>query len=262
VQRIYKDTRKVNDPRRAVVFTGSQARLDGCCTISDSQRLVDCLRAARPQDLTSQYASDPALTQRIFQYIKQTGSPLQSALEMGSGKGNWMLSLGHAGVETVVGIEPAYMGSIGFYEDAWDVKYMPVQLDAMLGDKGIGDLQINAFLCERFGSKKHQFDLVWTVEVFEHIPKGLHCGMLNKLAAYAREWVLTSIAPPGQPGRGHISPMIKRDWRREWELRGFQEVQDAAVATIFNRARWGPWKKNPMLMRRTEPEKSVDCVAL
>ena len=51
-------------------------------------------------------------------YIKNQGDPVKTVQEMGSGKGNWLWSLGRAGVETVMGIEPAYMGSLALYDDS------------------------------------------------------------------------------------------------------------------------------------------------
>lgn len=190
---------------------------------------------------------------------------MKTVLEMGSGKGNWLWSLGRAGVETVVGIEPAYMGSLALYDDSWDVKYSPVQLDSMIGDGGDGDLQINAFMCERFGATDHQFDLLWSMEVFEHIPKKLHAGMLRRLAAATRKWVYTSIAPPEQRGLGHISSMGKADWRKQWELLGFREVDDEEIRGVLRRAKWLQIRRNAMLMKRvqsvSEVNKQLDRIA-
>lgn len=262
VYRVYRDSKRIPSEVNPVQMLGTHTNLDRCCHLfpQDGQRLVDCLRAARPLDFTTLFVTDPDLTRQVFSYLTKLGPPLRTALEMGSGKGNWMASLGRAGVETVVGIEPGYMGSLALYEESWDAKYSAVQLDILLADGGEGDLQFNAFLCERFGHTNFRFDLVWSVEVFEHIPKSEHCRLLNRLAGLSNRWVLTSIAPPNQQGIGHIASMKKSDWRREWEARGFEEIVDPGFSAL-RKARWLQFRKNAMLFRREDWVKSVACVA-
>jgi len=258
VLRVYGDYSKCG---KLPCWPKTYSRIDKCCIQSgdDSQRLVNCLRSKRPTNLEEVIVTDSRLSERIYNYTKAKGDPIKSALEMGSGKGNWVLSLGRAGVETVVGVEPAYMGSLAFYEDSWDVRYAPVQLDSFLGDGGDGDLQVDAFKCQRFGSKDYKFDLVWTMEVFEHIPMFMHCHLLNKLAASSRKWAFVSIAHPRQRGRGHISTREKADFRLEWERRGFQEVKDEEVRSIVHGALYQCHRDNSMLLERVKPAVNVDC---
>ena len=262
VYRVYGDYRaNVHEETSGPVLPPKTfSKLRACCSSSktNDRALVDCLRAARPRDFTKLFVTDPNVTKSVVAYIKNQGDPVKTVLEMGSGKGNWLWSLGRAGVETVVGIEPAYMGSLALYDDSWDVKYSPVQLDSMIGDGGDGDLQINAFMCERFGATDHQFDLLWSMEVFEHIPKKLHAGMLRRLAAATRKWVYTSIAPPEQRGLGHISSMGKADWRKQWELLGFREVDDEEIRGVLRRAKWLQIRRNAMLMKRVQSVSEVN----
>lgn len=248
----------------AVYMLKEHPKLQKCCASfpphvdGANTQLVACLRASRPQDLSTVYATDYELTRKVLLYTQQLGSPIQSAIELGSGKGNWMASLGRAGVETVVGIEPGYMGSLAFYEDSWDARYEPVQLDSFMGDAGPGDAKIEAFLCDRFGSAEYQFDMVWSAEVFEHIPRQLHCSLVNRLAGLAKTWIFTSIAHPGQIGIGHISETKREDWLQEWEKRGFREVRDARFVAV-RQARWSWFRSNGMLLRRRGPTVPVAC---
>jgi UDP-glucuronate 4-epimerase len=228
-----------------------------CCsqeTLSDNV-LVECLRSCRPGDLETIPVTDPAFTRLLY---KVTNGTINSAIDFGSGKGNWMSSLGRAGVETTVGVEPSFMGSLALYSDSWDSRTLAVQVDAMIGTPE-GDTRFEAFMCERFGSvASYQFDLVWSVETFEHVPQELHCELINTVAAYSREWAFTSIAPKHQSGHGHISSHSREEWLKEWEARGFQ--LSTASADLVKTATWIHFTTNALLLRRVGPPRRVKCV--
>jgi hypothetical protein len=227
--------------------------LKRCCkATSTDDVLLDCLHSARPTDFSKLYVADTDLTWHILRYINaHDDQKVESVLEFGSGKGNWLHDFGTAGVRHLVGIEPSFMGSLAYYADGWEDEYRPVQLDAFLGDESQGDLQIVAFLCQRFGTPSHLFDVVWTVETFEHIPSHLHDEYLRRLVGFARKWVITSIAPPKQPGIGHVSPMTREEWRLKWEQFGF--VEDTGIASVMRGAKWLQFRRNVMLLKKTVP---------
>ena len=223
--------------------------LQRCCAMkSTDNALVDCLRNAKPTDFSKLYVADTNFTKHILRYINaHDHKKVDSILEFGSGKGNWLSDFGTAGVRHIVGIEPSFMGSLAYYGDGWEHEYYPVQLDAFLG-KEDGDLQMMAFLCQRFGTPSHAFDVVWTVETFEHVPRKFHDALLLRLVKYARKWVVTSIAPPKQGGIGHISPMTRKEWLLKWETFGFAE--DENVSSVMRGAKWLQFRRNVMLLKR------------
>ena len=76
----------------------------------------------------------------------------------------------------------------------------------MIGDGGEGDLQINTFMCERFSATDHQFGLMWSMKVFEHIPQKLHAGMRGRDAQVGLHL--------------HRTPRTKRPWPHLFDEQG------------------------------------------
>nr|WP_040845363.1 hypothetical protein [Thiorhodococcus drewsii] len=78
------------------------------------------------------------------------------------------------------------------------------------------------------------FDLVFTIEVAEHIPRDRHEALFDFLVARAARWILFSGARPGQGGHGHIAEREEMDWRREFTDRGCR-FDPALTALARNR---------------------------
>lgn len=68
------------------------------------------------------------------------------------------------GVAYTFGIEPGYLGNIGFYAPGWEYREGPVQLTGLLmNDSGIQELE--DFRCYMTGNAHYQVDLVQSFEV-------------------------------------------------------------------------------------------------
>ena len=68
------------------------------------------------------------------------------------------------GVAYTFGLEPGFLGSIGFYAPGWEYREGPVQLTGLLlNDSGIQDLE--DFRCYMTGNAHYQVDLVQSFEV-------------------------------------------------------------------------------------------------
>jgi len=65
-------------------------------------------------------------------------------------------------------------------------------------------------------------DLVFTLEVAEHIPARFRPAMVDFLAGSAKKWLVFSAARPGQGGTGHIdeSMLTRERWREIFEEKG------------------------------------------
>ena len=61
---------------------------------------------------------------------------------------------------------------------------------------------------------KEQYDLVMTIEVFEHIPSIYHEHIIHALLQATTTYLLFSAAQPGQVGEGHIPSSMKT--RLQW----------------------------------------------
>ena len=59
--------------------------------------------------------------------------------------------------------------------------------------------------------------------------------------------------------------MGKADWRKQWELLGFREVDDEEIRGVLRRAKWLQIRRNAMLMKRvqsvSEVNKQLDRIA-
>jgi hypothetical protein len=71
-------------------------------------------------------------------------------------------------------------------------------------------------MCPQLGP----FDLVFSIEVAEHIPKSLENSFIDYIASKGR-FVMFSAAQPNQPGQGHINCQPLEHWREAFSERGF-----------------------------------------
>ena len=67
-----------------------------------------------------------------------------------------------------------------------------------------------------------KFDLVFSIEVLEHIPLAQHGKVFDFLVERSRKWIVFSAARPGQGGHGHVSERPEVEWRNEFVRRGCQ----------------------------------------
>jgi len=71
-------------------------------------------------------------------------------------------------------------------------------------------------MCPQLGP----FDLVFSIEVAEHIPKSLEDQFIAYIASQGR-FVIFSAAQPNQPGQGHVNCQPLEHWREAFAQRGF-----------------------------------------
>ena len=130
----------------------------------------------------------------------------RSSLEFGCGLGLYTGFLHQvAGTRRALGIEPNAMPFAGFRGAQ--------QLRADL----VVNVSAAAGACE---SQLGSFDLVFSIEVAEHLPPALHGKMAALLARHTHGFLVFSAGRPGQPGVGHIGNRPQAEWEREFTSRG------------------------------------------
>jgi len=67
-----------------------------------------------------------------------------------------------------------------------------------------------------------QVDVVICMEVLEHLPAHTADIACHTIARHAKDWLVFSAAPPGQPGHHHVNLMPADHWIGHFERRGFQ----------------------------------------
>jgi 2-polyprenyl-3-methyl-5-hydroxy-6-metoxy-1,4-benzoquinol methylase len=72
-----------------------------------------------------------------------------------------------------------------------------------------------------------KFDLVYTIEVAEHVPAGLHRVMMQVLKSLTTKYLVFAAARPGQAGTGHLgrSMFTREEWKVRWESTGLFHLE-------------------------------------
>ena len=68
------------------------------------------------------------------------------------------------GVKYAFGLEPGFMGALGFYAPGWEYREGPVQLTQLLPNAS-GLAELADFRCHMFGDSRMRVDLVQSFEV-------------------------------------------------------------------------------------------------
>ena len=147
-----------------------------------------------------------------------------STLELGCGLGlysDWMHRM--AGAAPALGIEPVGVHSAVFNPSArW-----PQQLAADFFSDAGHNLTAR---CAAAMRKRLKFDLVFTIEVAEHIPRELHDRVADFLAEHTAGFLVFSAGRPGQGGVGHIALRPRDEWQAEFEKRGLKYLPKTTEA--------------------------------
>ena len=134
-----------------------------------------------------------------------------SAFEFGSGIGLYGDYLVRHGKVTgkVLGAEPSDMQGAGVFGRP-GIEY-PQQL--MMNILEATDEERSAV---------GKFDLVYTIEVAEHVPAELHRVMRQVLKSLTTKYLVFAAARPGQGGTGHLGPSMftREEWKVHWERTG------------------------------------------
>jgi hypothetical protein len=84
-------------------------------------------------------------------------------------------------------------------------------------------------------------DLVYSIEVLEHIEEKYHMDIIRYLCISSKKWLIFSAAQPGQEGVGHISCKELDYWEKLIENNGFslskiktKQIRDACDAKNLN----------------------------
>ena len=139
-----------------------------------------------------------------------------STFEFGCGIGLYCDYLvRHGKVEgKVVGAEPSDMQGAGVF-----------------GRAGIGyPRQLMMDILEATDEERSalgKFDLVYTIEVAEHVPAGLHRVMIQVLKSLTTKYLVFAAARPGQAGTGHLgrSMFTREEWKERWESTGLFHLE-------------------------------------
>ena len=147
-----------------------------------------------------------------------------SALEFGSGVGIYVEYLArHGGVSgPVYGAEPTDMSLAGvFGRTTW-----PKQITGNLLDES------RAKYRESLGT----FDLVYSIEVAEHVDPSLHPELVKFLSRKTSKYLVFSAARPGQPGTGHLpaSMLPKEKWIALFEQEGLHHLPQLSNMLLEN----------------------------
>ena len=67
-----------------------------------------------------------------------------------------------------------------------------------------------------------RFDLVFSMEVAEHLPLSAHARFAQFLARHTRSVLVFSAGRPGQRGVGHVGNRPKSEWKTMFEAEGFR----------------------------------------
>lgn len=150
---------------------------------------------------------DYGLAQSLVELFKPS-----SAFEFGCGLGLYADWLSRHGVTRVYGAEPSVMSAVfarsgGAHLISKNLVDATPQREACVATLGI-------------------FDLVYSIEVLEHIPRALHARIADMLVALTRHHLVFSAAHPHQAGTGHIAERPKSEWIVEFERRGLKFLKN------------------------------------
>ena len=136
----------------------------------------------------------------------------RSSIELGSGVGlysSWLNKM--AGTSPAVGIEP---------------KPLMRPLISLQKPPGSGLMQLMANMVNATGQAAKcdvalpTFDLVFSVNMAEHVPIQMHEGIADFLVRRTGGFLVFAAGTPGEPGIGHISNRPLHEWKAMFEKRG------------------------------------------
>jgi len=193
--------------------------------LESSCREIEDSRIPSDEDKWHQYKNPDPFHPLINVWIAPQKKYINcKVLEVGCGVGVYVDGLKKEDVKrgrTVIGIEPNPMGGI-FERGRAGPKQLPINfLDGNL--ESIVELTKNISQEHLNGEK---FDLIYSIEVFEHMPLDRHEDAVQFLAGLARKGtkLIFGAGKPGQSGIGHIGGRRANDWINIMAKYGF--IQD------------------------------------
>lgn len=160
---------------------------------------------------------------KVFSLLVSEQFPeVRSALDVGAGTGGYVSSLSKQGIRAV-GVEYSSVGRfLGKFQGADLIPFDCSQPDTQ---PSLG-----------------RFDLVFTIEVGEHIPESLSENFVDFIVCHG-DFVIFSSAFPGQGGHGHINEQPKEFWQSLFEKRGFEKCTETEtlIATRLKELGYRGW---------------------
>jgi hypothetical protein len=96
-----------------------------------------------------------------------------------------------------------------------------------------------------------EYELTMSIEVLEHIPVEFHQHIVQALAQASKEYMVLSVAHPGQPGEGHVGLSLKE--RDQWiiDVQNWTDFEyDRALNQLWLRNVGMLLRKNAAIYRR------------
>jgi hypothetical protein len=78
----------------------------------------------------------------------------------------------------------------------------------------------------------HKVDLVFSIEVAEHLPISKHGQLADLLVSHVGGFLVFSAARPRQAGIGHVALRHKREWREEFSRRGLVYLERTTLKAM------------------------------
>ncbi len=140
----------------------------------------------------------------------------KTILEFGCGMGFYANYFSKNGAELVHAIEPDFMGNDFFHNTCLQFNF-----DATKDN-----------IPEEIASRT--YDMVFSLEVMEHIPIESHDKLFDLLCGKADKYIVFSGARIGQFGHGHIACRDEEDWRLQITKRGWSFDTDLTAKIRAN----------------------------
>lgn len=132
-----------------------------------------------------------------FQYVIEKYKP-SSVFDIGCGNGIYLRMMEKNGVPQIMGVDGIELSATVLDDKTY--QKVDLQLPLRLGQ---------------------EFDIVFCLEVVEHINPSDSDTLFDTIAAHARDIIVFSMAEPGQPGNGHINCQKIDHVLEMWKKRGF-----------------------------------------
>lgn len=156
-----------------------------------------------------------------------------SVLDIGCGIGLYPALYRHLGIRDVLGIDGVPPES------------------SVLGSEGYQQVDLQQPL-----DLKRKFDLVVCLEVVEHIDPETTNVIIDSIERHADEYILFSMAEPGQPGHGHINCRNISEVLDLWADRGwYPDVPASLGLRALSSLQW--FRRNLVLLRKNNAQDTV-----
>jgi SAM-dependent methyltransferase len=166
--------------------------------------------------------------------------PINSLVDIGCGRGAWLIEWDRAGVKNYVGVDGEYV----------DRTRLLVERDRFLSRDLAKPLELN-----------RKFDLATSFEVGEHITPDATDVFVDNICRHS-DAVLFSAAVPGQGGTFHVNEQTYDFWRARFAKRGYR-LFDFVRLAINGRLEIEPWYRfNSMFFARGAAIENLSAEAM